>query len=128
MKRVLAVLVLATLVIAATTRPPLPPTARALALPQLVSLTLSWEYPPSELSNDIVFRVYHTTNIVTPDWQIITNVLGGKTNVIVQALPGYHYYSVASYSVFWGQESSFSSVTSTPPAPRSDLNLTIGKP
>ena len=108
-----------------TRPPPVPPAAlfagasRAVgvAVPQLTTLKLDVPYPPEKLSSDIIIRIYSTTNIVTPDWQILTNLMNGRTSCLVQVYPAARYYSSTSYSVFWGQESGTSAFGSTPHGP-----------
>lgn len=120
----------------ATLRPPVPPTkhapkpkpasVRAVALVSPVVLTLSWDYPVSEISPDLTFRVYHSTNIASPSWVLVTNVVG-VTTATVPVIPGVHVFAVTSYSTFWGIESPFSDAASTPPAPRSGTNLKLSR-
>jgi hypothetical protein len=96
-------------------------TARAQATTnQLV--TLEWDYPPAEL-NQVTFTVYHSTDLSIPvkQWQPIGS-LSGTNRVAVSIVPGVNYFTVSA-SNFWAEV--FSNVASTPPLPRSDVNLRV---
>jgi len=82
-------------------------------------VNLVWDYPTNELSPDLVFRLFHSTNITVPmtNWVVLTNVPGTSTSVSVVITPGIHFF-VMTASNFWG-ESDFSNVASTPALPRS---------
>lgn len=135
---VFALCAVATLVIGATvTKPPVPKQDVLKRLPGLksaavtvtaVPLTISWDYPVAELSTDLVFRVYHATNIVVVpvDWSLATSVTG-VTMTTMSVIPGSHYFAVRTYSQFWGIESPPSGTNSTPPAPQTSSNLSIKK-
>lgn len=94
-----------------------PPTGR---------VTLAWDYPTNELSTDLWFNIYETTNLAAPltNWNCLTNVLGTNLTASVIVQPGAHFF-VATASNFWG-ESLTSNVASTPilPKPAGD-SLTI---
>ncbi|HHY85022.1 MAG TPA: hypothetical protein GYA07_05740 [Verrucomicrobia bacterium] len=62
-----------------------------------------WEYPIS--SPDIVFNVYHTTNLALPKWKwtLVTNVSGRSCMLIVQ--PGQHFFTVTASNKATGLES-----------------------
>lgn len=113
----LALLVIPLLLLAAGSSVPTGPTP----------ITLAWNYPTNELSTNLTFRLYHSTNITVPltNWTVITNIAGTNTSVSLPVLPGAHFFALTA-SNFWG-ESDFSNVASTPPAPRSDVNLSISR-
>lgn len=94
------------------------------------SVTLSWDYPTNELSTDIVFKVWTSTDVTVPvtNWTLITNVVGTNTSVTFSVQPGVHFYALTASSVFWKLDSVFSNVAATPPEPRSDVNLTVKGP
>jgi len=85
-----------------------------LAAPPSGRIELTWDYPTNELSADLSFRVYSTTNIslALTNWPCLTNFPGTQTSGIIQITPGQQYF-VMTASNFWG-ESSFSNVTNTP--------------
>lgn len=66
------------------------------------NVTLAWEYPTNELSTNISFNLYYSTNILQPltNWVILTNVSGLKTNVIVPIKPGVHFYALTASNDF----------------------------
>jgi hypothetical protein len=93
------------------------------------NVTLVWDYPTKELSTNLTFRVYHTTNeldLLKPvsSWNILTNVPGTNTTLKVPANYGQNYFAVSA-SNFWSE--AFSSVVLTPTLPRSDVNLKVQK-
>lgn len=117
---------------ATVTKPPVPKANPLKLLPRSASAVLSpqptviisWDYPVLELSSDLTFKVFVTTNIVTPNWTLLTNVVG-STQAVVPVDQGIHGYAVKVASTFWGIESPFSPVATAPPLPRSDVILTI---
>jgi hypothetical protein len=120
------------------TRPPPVPSAALFPVsasravgpvtPELVTLKLTVNYPAEELSPDIVLRIYATTNANAPTWQVLTNLLNGKTNCFIQVIPEKRFYTTTSYSVYYDRESPPGPVASTPAGPRSDATLTISRP
>lgn len=91
------------------------------------TLLLEFDYPKPDLGTNIWFQVYHSTNVSLPltNWTALTNVVGTGTVVRVRAEPGVNFFSMTA-SNFWGR-SDFSTVASTPPAPRSDAVITISR-
>ena len=89
------------------------------------SVTLAWDYPTNELSTNLTFIVYSTTNIITPltNWARLTNVIGTNLQSTVTIQPGQRYFVVTA-SNFW-MESEFSNVVYTPPLPAVGSNLNI---
>ena len=124
------------LIAATTDKPPIPPRAPSLSripgtptLHTAVNLLLTWDYPAAELSPDVVFRVYHTTNItaVPISWSVIQSVTNATT-ATVSVEPGSHWFAVRTWSQFWQVESGPSEAATTPPAPKSITNLEMSRP
>ena len=90
-------------------------------------VTLVWDYPVSEMTTNLTFKVYSSTNIIIPltNWVVLTNIVGTTNSVKVQITPGACFFYVTA-SNFWG-ESNPSNVASTPVLPRSPQNLKIFK-
>ena len=91
------------------------------------NVQLNWNYPVSELSTNLSFVIYSSTNATLPmtNWTVLTNVVGTATNITLNVVQGENYYAVKVKN-FWG-ESDFSQVVSTPAVPRSGIALTIKK-
>jgi hypothetical protein len=70
---------------------------------------LSWDYPADEVSN-VTFNIYFTTNLVTPNWTLATNVTG--TNVTVAILPGNGFWYATASNQF-GESIPSNTATST---------------
>ena len=109
-------------------RPPIPSLRAIAAVPQPVTLLLTVGYPAEDITTDTAFRIWTCTNIVTPTWEVLTNLLSGRTNCLTQVIPAKRYYSTSVYSQFWGAESSFGPVTSTPTFPQGTATTGIQKP
>jgi len=94
------------------------------AAPQLIvappngHVKISWDYDPNELSTNLFFILYETTNITTPltNWTVLTNMVGTNTYGQFDVVPGEHYF-VAQASNFWGETSITSAPGHTPPLP-----------
>lgn len=86
-----------------------PPTGR---------VQLSWPYDTNLLSTNLFFHVYETTNVTIPliQWNTLTNMIGVTTSVVLEVVPGEHYFVVSS-SNFWGETSITSQPAYTPPLP-----------
>lgn len=104
--------------------------------------TLVWNYT-NNVSPDISFNIYSTTNIAEPleNWKLFTNVY--QTNMTIKVstdaqdtvftscyfnfmqIPQRQYFAMKAYSAFYKAESVFSNVTNTPAAPLSSQNLLI---
>lgn len=91
------------------------------------NITLAWDYPTNELSTNLTFRLYGSTNIVQPmtNWILLVTIPGTNLSTVLSVVPGEHFYALTASNVFWRLESDFSNVASTPPAPRSDVNLGV---
>ena len=99
---------------------------RALPTPPPAgNVTLSWDYPAAELSTNLTFKVYGSSDITVPmtSWTVLTNMVGTNTSVSLKITPGAFFFVMTS-SNRWG-ESPFSNVASTPPLPRASTNLNI---
>ncbi len=86
------------------------------------NVTLAWDYPVTELSTNLVFKIYSATNVIQPV-VLLTNVSGTNTQVTLP-LDAQQRYFVVTASNYWG-ESSFSNVAETPPPPRDQNNLRL---
>lgn len=80
--------------------------AASLVAGPVTNITIGWTYPVDELSTNIVFRIYHTTNIVQNPtntfpvgWNLFTNVSGLKTNVVIPVKPGNSFFIGTVYSL-----------------------------
>jgi hypothetical protein len=109
-------------------------------------VSLIWGYPTDSVSTDMVFVFYSTNTLSAPvtTWPFFTNVWATNymnglnptnldntgTNMVCRlpfmTLPGQGFY-VGVATNFWGS-SDFSTVASTPPVPRSDVNVRLVKP
>jgi len=134
MKLILGSLLAGTVLAASLPKPPIPkrlPTVRTQSVrsvvPNVVVLKLSCDYPAELLTEDVVIRFYHATNLAPPvTWTLESSVTNG-TSTTVTVLPGQHYFTCTSYSVFWGSESPFSEAVSTPALPVRPSGLTISR-
>ena len=84
-------------------------------------ITLAWDYPASELSTNLSFKLYHSVNPAQPlaQWTPITNIAGTNLSVSLPVEVGVHFFYLTA-SNWWG-ESDPSNVASTPPPPRSGI-------
>ena len=96
-----------------------------LAGPPSGKVTLAWDYPTNELTTNLVFKLYHSTNIVAPlgTWTVLTNVVGTNLSVSVVVTPGVNFFAMTA-SNLWG-ESDFSNVAETPALPSSGTGLKV---
>jgi hypothetical protein len=84
--------------------------ALAIAPAIRTTATLTWDYPPDEVSN-VTFNIYFTTNISSPpNWNVITNVVG--TNALVPIMPGNGFFFATASNQF-GESIPSNTVTST---------------
>jgi hypothetical protein len=89
-------------------------------------VNLFWGYPPSDYTNTFSVNVYETTNFNAPAWNLLTNVSGAQTNILLDIQPGAHFFRLTATN-FWG-ESDFSNTATTPPtAPLIGNTLKIEK-
>jgi hypothetical protein len=81
-------------------------------------VTLSWNYDTNELSTNLWFNIYETTNITASltNWNCITNVVGTNLSVMIDVQRGLNFF-VATASNFWGETSITSNMTFTPALP-----------
>ncbi len=67
--------------------------------PDLSKVVLSWTYPSAELTTNITFHVFHSTNAgqALTNWTWLTNCPGTQTQLLVR-LPnpgGFHLLTIA---------------------------------
>jgi hypothetical protein len=69
------------------------------------TVTLIWDYP--EISTNIVFNVYETTNLSLPmtRWKIVTNVR--MLSCVLPVRNGAHFFAVTASNIATGLESDF---------------------
>jgi hypothetical protein len=95
----------------------------ALAAPLTNSVTghlrLAWSYDTNQLSTNLAFIIYGSTNLAQPvsSWPILTNVPGTNTSCDLWLTPA-QYFFVGTASNFWGETSVTSNLVVTPPAPQ----------
>jgi len=97
----------------------------AIAAPPSGKVTLVWDYPTNEMTTNLWFNLYHSTNITVPlaNWPLMTNIVGTTNLVKIQVVPGEHYFYVTASN--WWAESPPSNVAATPPLPRTSSGLQI---
>jgi hypothetical protein len=101
--------------------------AAVLAAPLRTNLTLQvLNYPANELSTNLVFKVYSTTNInlSVTNWPLYRTVVATNSQISLPIDANQRFFVLTS-SNWWG-ESSFSNVAGTPPLPRSDASIRLG--
>lgn len=88
--------------------------------------TLHWSYPTNELSTNLLFKIYSTTNISAPisTWPLYLTVVGTNTQAVFPINAEQRFFSVTASN--WHGESPFSNVASTPPPPRHENDLRLG--
>ena len=90
---------------------------------------LAWSYDTNELSTNLTFNFYETTNVALPmsQWPMLTNVAGTNLTVDIDIVPGAHFF-VMTASNFWGESDVSSPVVLTPTLPHSvNSSLKISK-
>lgn len=102
------------------------PVMAALPVGQLrTNVTFSIGYPANELSTNLFFKFYSTTNLALPVTQWPVYALVPATNLIITLpIDANQRLFVVTASNWWG-ESFFSNQAGTEPLPRS-TSLTIG--
>lgn len=72
---------------------------------------LEWDYPPEQLSTNLSFNIYHTTNISVPitEWKVLTNVVGTNLSVTLPKENGAHFFALTASNA--SGESSFATVS-----------------
>ena len=85
------------------------------------TVTLAWDYPLAELTTNLTFKLYHSTNPAIPptQWTPFTNIVGTNLSAALSIDVGVHFFFLTA-SNWWG-ESDPSNVASTPPPPRSGV-------
>jgi hypothetical protein len=73
--------------------------------PQPRTITLTWNYP--QMSPDIVFKIYSSTNLGTPvsKWPVYTNLT--STSCVIPVLPGNRFFAVTASNMATRTESAF---------------------
>lgn len=101
--------------------------ARSAPITNSVPVLLSWTYPTNELSTNLTFYVFSTTNasLAITNWPQLTNVVGTNTSVQFNMVPGQQFFSIRA-SNMW-QLGDFSAVVATPFLPRNDSVLSVQK-
>jgi hypothetical protein len=103
------------------------PARAAVIVPGVLftNVTLAWSYPSNELSTNMVFKLYSTTNTALPmtSWPLVKMIPGPNLTTTFPMQAELRFF-VMTASNFWG-ESTFSPVAATPPAPRFDVPLSI---
>ena len=89
------------------------------------NVSLSWTYPTNELSTNLTFKVYSSTNIsiALTNWPVLTTVAGTNTSVTLPINLQQQWFVMTASN--WFGESVFSSVAEIPAPPRS-VNLQLG--
>lgn len=88
---------------------------------------LVWSYPTNELSTNLTFIIYSSTNLSTPltNWPVLKVVAGTNLQTSFPISQQQRWFVMTS-SNWWGA-SDFSEVAATPPLPRSDVKLELGE-
>jgi hypothetical protein len=96
---------------------------------EAAEVRLQWDYPTNDLSEDLWFNLYSTTNIAAPlsTWPMVTNFVGTSTVATVSVPWGEKRFFTVIASNYWGEFSAFSNVTNTPAATTNITNLKIMK-
>jgi hypothetical protein len=82
------------------------------------NVTLVWDYPAAELSPDLTFKLYYTTNVALPtaSWSLYTNVVGTNLHLDVPITSQARWFTLTASNVIG--EGDFSNAALTAP-PRS---------
>lgn len=90
------------------------------------NITLQIDYPTNQLSTNLVFKIYSTTNLAlaVSSWPLEKTFVGTNTTFTLPIIASQRFYVMTS-SNWWG-ESDFSNVAQTPPLPLDVVNLRLG--
>lgn len=82
------------------------------------NVVLEFDYPATELSTNLTFKVYSTTNITQPvtNWPVLLTVVGTNASITIPMTAQQRFFVITA-SNYWG-EGNFSAVAQTPPPPR----------
>lgn len=85
--------------------------------PVATKITLMWDYETNQVSPELVFKLYSSTNMTVPltNWTVLAVVPGTNRSVTLPVEPGVRFYALTA-SNWWG-ESDFSNAVGTPAAP-----------
>lgn len=88
---------------------------------------LTSDYPTNELSTNLWFKVYSSTNVSIPvtSWPLIAIVPGTNATFTLPLDFNQRFYVVKSSNSWWRAESDFSNVAGTQPVPRDVINLRL---
>jgi hypothetical protein len=95
--------------------------------PSPTPITLVWDYPAEEVTEDLTFNLYTSIDAQLPpeQWTLIKTVPGTARQVTIEVTPGRAFYYVTARN-FWS-ESAPSNTASTPPVPRNDIKAQVRK-
>lgn len=93
MKKPIVLLAIGAALVALAVVPTTPPPGR---------VRVAWSYPPAELTTNITFVLYHSTNASAPvtSWPVLTNVPGTTNAVVLTVAPGVHLFTVTASNRF----------------------------
>ncbi len=95
------------------------------AIPSPQTITFMWDYQATNLTSDMVFKLYTASNPSQPmPWVVIKTIPSPNLSTTLTVVPGQAFYYLTA-SNFWG-ESDPSNVAATPALPVSGV-LTIRK-
>lgn len=71
-------------------------TARAAAVAVVRSVTLSWSFPQSLETPDLIFKLYHSTDLAVPlaQWPLYLTVPGTNRSVAVPAVEAKEFFTL----------------------------------
>ena len=75
--------------------------ASGAELPAQKTITLTWDYPESELSTNLTFKIYNTTDMTIPisDWNVM-HVVGTQTWAKFPVSSDSHFFVITASNVF----------------------------
>lgn len=90
------------------------------------TVRLIWTYPADEVTPELGFVIFSSTNIAIPltNWLVLTNAPGTSRSLVITAVPGKNYFAMKATNALG--ESDFSEVA-IGILPRSDVNLQVTK-
>ena len=88
-------------------------------------LEFAWDYPSDELSTNLTFKLYYSTNSSVPstNWVVVGTTVGTNLTMKVDVTPARQWFSLTA-SNMWG-ESTFSNVVETDGVPGKPLNFRL---
>jgi hypothetical protein len=87
------------------------------------NLTLRWDYPANELSTNLTFKIYSTTNLSLPvtNWPVFVTVVGTNLSHPVPVEDFKRFFSMTASNLIG--EGNFSMVVEKPAPPRDQIPL-----